>query len=163
MNEIETILRDIEAARDLGAAGVVTGALTPEGRIAVAEMRAFVQAADGLPVTFHRAFDAVTDRGRGLEELIDIGVTRILTSGGKPAALEGSDVIAELVDRARGRILIMAGGGIRASNAREIIERTGVSEVHSRFIDESRMRRLVEQIRPPVPVPGIRNIPADSV
>jgi copper homeostasis protein len=147
VNEIETILADIGAARDLGAAGVVTGALTPEGRIAVAETRAFVQAADGLPVTFHRAFDAAFDRWRGLEELIDIGVTRILTSGGKPAALEGADEIAELVDRARGRIVITAGGGIRASNVLEIIERTGVSEVHSRFIDESRMRRLVERAR----------------
>jgi copper homeostasis protein len=145
VNEIETILADIESARDLGAAGVVAGALTPEGHIAVAETRAFVQAADGLPVTFHRAFDAVVDRWRALEELIDIGVTRILTSGGKPTALDGADVLAELVDRARERIVIMAGGGIRANNVREVIERTGVSEVHSRFVDESKMLRLTER------------------
>jgi copper homeostasis protein len=125
--------------------------LTPEGHVAVAETRAFVKAANGLPVTFHRAIDALIDRWRGLEELNDIAETRILTSGGKTTALEGADVIAELVDRARGRIVIMAGGGIRASNVRDVIERTGVSEVHSRFIDESRMRRLVEQIRYPVP------------
>jgi copper homeostasis protein len=147
VEEIETILEDIEATHDVEVDGIVTGALTGEGRIAVAETRAFVEAAGGLPVTFHRAFDAVADPTRALEELIDIGVRRVLTSGGKFTALDGADVIAKLVDQARDRITIVAGGGIRESNVREVIERGRVKEVHSRFIDEAGMRRLVERAR----------------
>jgi copper homeostasis protein len=147
--EIETILEDIETARDLGAAGIVAGALTAQGGIAVAETRAFVQAAAGLPVTFHRAFDAVSDLWRALEELIEIGVNRILTSGAKPTALEGAGVIAELVDRAGKKITIVAGGGVREGNVRELIDRTRVTEVHSRFIDEAGMRRIVDRARVP--------------
>jgi copper homeostasis protein len=147
VGEIETILEDIEAARDLGVDGIVTGALTVKGRIAVAETRAFVEAASGLPVTFHRAFDAAVDPLQSLEELIDIGVHRVLTSGGKSTALDGADVIAELVDHARDRITIVAGGGVRESNVREVIERTSVKELHSRFIDEAGMRRLVDRAR----------------
>ncbi|HEY3745423.1 MAG TPA: copper homeostasis protein CutC [Gemmatimonadaceae bacterium] len=144
VEEIETVLEDIEAARDLGVDGIVTGALTAEGRIAVAETRAFVEAAGGLPVTFHRAFDMVADPSQALEELVDIGVRRVLTSGGKSTALEGVGVIAKLVEQARDRITIVAGSGIRRNNVREVIERARVKEVHSRFIDEPRMHRLVE-------------------
>jgi copper homeostasis protein len=145
VEEIETILEDIEAARELGVDGIVTGALTPEDCIAVAETRAFVVAAGGLPVTFHRAFDMVADPSQALEELIDIGVQRILTSGRKSTALDGADVIAKLVDQAGDRITIVAGGGIRESNVREVIERCRVKEVHSRFIDESGMQRIVDR------------------
>ena len=144
---MEKILIDIEVARALGVTGVVAGALTPEGRIAVSDTRAFVEAADGLPVTFHRAFDVVSDRARAIEELIEIGVSRILTSGGKPTALEGADVIARLVDQARDRITIVAGGRIRENNVREVITRTRVTEVHSRFIDEPAMHRLTDLAR----------------
>ena len=146
VEEIETILGDIEAARDLGVDGIVTGALTADGRIAVAEMRAFVEAAGGLAVTFHRAFDMVADPSQALEELVGAGVRRILTSGGKSTALDGADAIAKLVDQARDRVTIVAGGGIRESNVREVIERTRVREVHSRFIDETGMRRLVDRV-----------------
>jgi copper homeostasis protein len=147
VEEIETILEDIEGAREFGVDGIVTGCLTPEGRIALAETRAFVETAGRLPVTFHRAFDVVGDPSQALEELIDIGVRRILTSGGKSTALDGVDAIAKLVDQAGDRITIVAGGGIREDNVREVIERAHVKEVHSRFIDEGGMRRLVEQIR----------------
>jgi copper homeostasis protein len=147
VEEIETILGDVEAARDLGADGIVVGALTADGRIAVAETRAFVETAGGLPVTFHRAFDMVADPSQALEELIGVGVRRILTSGGKSTAVEGAEVIAKLVDQARDRITIVAGGGIRESNVREVIERARVKEVHSRFIDEAGMHRLAELAR----------------
>lgn len=147
VEEIGAILGDIEVARGLGVDGIVAGALTAGGRIAVAETRAFVEAAGGLPVTFHRAFDIVDDPSEALEELIDIGVRRILTSGGESTALEGADVIAKLVDQARDRITIVAGGGIRETNVREVIQRTRVREIHSRFIDEALMRRLVDRAR----------------
>jgi copper homeostasis protein len=145
--EIETILEDIEAARNLGVDGIVAGALTAEGRIAVAETRAFVEAAGGLPVTFHRAFDVVVEPSQALEELIDIGVRRILTSGGKSTALDGADAIVKLVDQAGDRIAIVAGGGIRENNVREVIERGRVKEVHSRFVDERGMLRLTALTR----------------
>jgi copper homeostasis protein len=145
--EIETILGDIEVARDCEVDGIVAGALTTEGRIAVAETRAFVEAAGGLPVTFHRAFDMVTDPSQALEVLIETGVRRILTSGGKATALDGADFIAKLVNQAGDRITIVAGGGIRESNVREVIERGHVKEVHSRFTDESRMIRLTALAR----------------
>ena len=154
VEEIETILEDIEAARELGVDGIVTGALTPEGRIAVAETRAFVEAAGVLPVTFHRAFDVVADPSRALEELINIGVHRVLTSGGKSTALDGVNVIAKLVEQAGGRIIVVAGGGIRESNVREVIERTLVKEVHSRFVDEGGMQRLVESATRYPNIPG---------
>jgi copper homeostasis protein len=146
VEEIETILGDIEVARDIGVDGIVAGALTAEGRIAVAETRAFVETAGGLPVTFHRAFDVVAEQSHALDELIDVGVRRILTSGGKSTALDGAAAIARLVDQAGDRITIVAGGGIRESNVRAVIERTRVTEVHSRFIDEVGMHRLADAI-----------------
>jgi copper homeostasis protein len=75
--------------------------------------------------------------------LIDAGVSRVLTSGGAPTALEGVDTIARLVDQADGRIIIMAGGGIRGHNVRQVIARSGVTEIHARMIDEAGMRTLV--------------------
>jgi copper homeostasis protein len=147
VEEIETILDDIEVAREREVDGIVAGALTTKGRIAVAETRAFVEAADGLPVTFHRAFDIVADPSQALEELIAIGVRRILTSGGKSTALDGADVIAKLVAEADDRITIVAGGGIREGNVRDVIERAHIKEIHSRFIDEPGMLRLIELAR----------------
>jgi copper homeostasis protein len=142
-NELEAMLRDAGLAGAAGVAGIVTGALRPDGRIDATATRAMVAAADGVPVTFHRAFDGVADKAAALEMLIDAGVARILTSGGAPTALEGAGTIAALVRQAAGRISIVAGGGIRAHNVRETIARTGVREVHSRFIDADGMRQLV--------------------
>jgi copper homeostasis protein len=110
-------------------------------------MTALRRAADGLPVTFHRAFDSSSDPSQALEMLIDLGVSRVLTSGGAPTAIQGSDVIARLVDKADDRIVVMAGGGIREHNVREVIARTGVAEVHGRMIDEVQMRALVSLAR----------------
>jgi copper homeostasis protein len=142
-DEIEVMKRDVELARSEGAAGVVTGALDDKGRVEIATTRALIKAAGGLPVTFHRAFDAVADLSEALEMLIDAGATRVLTSGGANTALEGAQTIARLVEQSNGRIIIVAGGGIREHNVREVIALTGVFEVHARLIDEARMRELV--------------------
>jgi copper homeostasis protein len=141
--EIEAMRRDVEIARSEGAAGIVTGALGGSGRVDVATIRMLVDAAGGLPVTFHRAFDAVTDSAGALEMLIEAGVSRVLTSGGANTALEGVDTIARLVEQSNGRIIIVAGGGIREHNAREVIARSGVTEIHARLIDEAGMTALV--------------------
>jgi len=125
--------RDIELARQQGAQGIVIGVLDEDGGIDVATTRELVAAATGLPVTFHRAFDYTSNLSEALEQLIDAGISRVLTSGGAATALDGADVILRLVDQARGRVAVMAGGGIREHNVREVIGRTGVNEVHARI------------------------------
>jgi len=142
-DEIEVMKRDIGIARSGNVAGIVTGALDDKGEVASATIRSLIEAAGGLPVTFHRAFDAARDLPEALEMLIDAGVSRVLTSGGASTALEGADTIARLVDQAKGRIIIVAGGGIRGHNVRQVIARTGVTEIHARMIDEAGMRMLV--------------------
>lgn len=142
-DDIDVMKQDVDFARSEGADGIVTGALDDTGRVEIAATRALIAAAGGLPVTFHRAFDAASDLSDALEMLVAAGVSRVLTSGGANTAIEGADTIARLVDQANGRIIIVAGGGIREHNVREIIARTGVTEIHSRLIDEARMRALV--------------------
>ena len=145
--EFEDMIRDIERAASLGIAGIVTGTLTTQGRVDVARTRALVKAASGLPVTFHRAIDSAANLPAALEEAIDSGASRVLTSGGAPTALEGAEVIAALVDRAGSRISIVAGGGIREHNVRDVIARTGVREVHARLVGEAQIRGLVDQVK----------------
>ena len=144
--EIDTMSRDIELAANIGIAGIVTGALTPHGQLHAEHTRSLLNAAGGLPVTFHRAFDVVPEPLTALERLIDLDVSRVLTSGGAATAAEGADAIAALVDRTRGRLAIIAGGGIREHNARDVIARTGVGEIHTRFIDEASLRDLVDLV-----------------
>jgi copper homeostasis protein len=98
-------------------------------------------------VTFHRAIDSVVNLPAALEEAIEAGASRVLTSGGAATAVEGVDLIAALVGQARGRITVIAGGGIREHNVRDVIARTGVREVHARLIDEGQMRGLVDVAR----------------
>lgn len=146
-DEIDLMSRDIETAGIIGVAGIVTGVLTSDYAIDVEQTRALVKAAAGLPVTFHRAFDATRNKSDALEQLIDLGVTRVLTSGGATTAMEGADVIAALVDQAQDRIAIIAGGGIREHNASDVIARTRVREVHTRFVGEARLRELVDVVK----------------
>ena len=130
--EVGVMRLDIEAARMLGADGVVCGALSDDGQVQVEQTHALVAAAGSLPVTFHRAFDAARDRDAALESLMQLGVTRVLTSGGAASALDGVSGIASLVRRAAGQIEIMAGGGVREETVQEIVHRAGVREVHVR-------------------------------
>lgn len=146
-DEIAQMKRDLDTATSIGIAGIVTGALTSDRRVDVEQTRALVKAAGGLPFTFHRAFDAAIDMPDALEQLIDLGVTRVLTSGGAPTALEGAEVIAALVNQARDRITVVAGGGIREHNVTDVIGRTGVREVHARLVNEARMRELIDVVR----------------
>ncbi len=132
-DEVDVMKRDIDVARQHGGAGIVIGALDRNGRVDVATIRELVEACSGLPVTFHRAVDFTPDLAKALEELIEVGVNRVLTSGGAATALEGVDVIARLVNQASDRITVMAGGGIREHNVREIVARTQVREIHARI------------------------------
>jgi copper homeostasis protein len=124
--------RDVTSAVALGAAGIVTGALTHTGDVDEPRMRELVEAAGAVPVTFHRAFDVCRDRGAALDTLARLGVRRVLTSGGAATALEGADEIRRLVRQANGHLTIVAGGGINELNARQLVEATGVREIHVR-------------------------------
>lgn len=146
-DEFDVMIRDIELAGRMGVAGIVTGALTPDGRVDAERMRTLVKAAAGLPVTFHRAIDFAMNLPAALEEAIEAGASRVLTSGGAATALEGVDLIATLVDQARKRITIIAGGGIREHNVRDVLARTGVREVHARLVDEVQMRGLIDVVK----------------
>lgn len=112
--------------------GVVVGALTPEGRVDREVTARLVSAAGGAPVTFHKAFDGCADQLTALEDLVDLGVGRVLTSGGRPTALQGAERLRELVTRAAGRISVLAGGGVRADHVAGLVADTGVTEVHLR-------------------------------
>jgi copper homeostasis protein len=141
-DEIGQTHRDIEEVIAAGADGVVVGALTPNNEIDLSAVREFVAAAGDVPVTFHRAFDQIPDPARALQTLIDAGVQRVLTAGGSGTALEGAAVLKSLVDQAGDRIVILAGGKVRGHNARELIERTGVRELHARC--ESNSAQIAE-------------------
>jgi copper homeostasis protein len=131
--EIGLMLYDTVLAVALGVHGLATGALRADYTIDVDPLKSLVAVANGLPVTFHRAFDFTPDLPTALEQLIDCGVKRVLTSGGARTGLEGADTIARLVELAGDRITVVAGGGVREDNVREIIARAGVTEVHARI------------------------------
>lgn len=128
--ETDLILRDIELADQFGAHAVVVGFLTPEGDIDTEKTRRAVQAANGIQVTFHRAFDECHNPYEALEQIIDCGCSHLLTSGCKPTAWEGRDTLQQLVQQAQGRIHIIAASGVVPSNAASIVSATGVDAVH---------------------------------
>jgi copper homeostasis protein len=130
MEEFETMRCDIVAAKKLGADGVVLGILDVHGHVDIERTRQLIELARPLNATFHRAVDMSADLFRALEDISATGADRLLTSGGEPAAVQAVDTIARLVKAARGRVAIMAGGGIDKRNAASIIEQTGVREIH---------------------------------
>lgn len=131
-SEIGVMRLDVEAAKMLGADGVVIGALTKDAGIDSDTVETLVAAAGRLPVTFHRAFDLIRDQEQGLEELMRLKVSRVLTSGGASTAIDGVERIASLVNRGSRQITVMAGGGVREETIQEIVHRSGVTEVHVR-------------------------------
>jgi len=131
-HDVAVMLGDIKDAKAAGAPGVVFGALKVDGQVDRAIMAALIAAARPMTVGFHRAFDQVSDQNAALETLIDLGVAVVLTSGGAALALDGAPRLRELVDQARGRIDILAGGGITPSNVVALIERSGVRHVHGK-------------------------------
>lgn len=146
--ETRTMRAQVARARALGAHGIVTGALTEAGTVAEQAMRALVEAAMPLPTTFHRAFDATIDREASLEVLIPLGVKRVLTSGGAPTAAQGAAEIARLVRLAAGRLIVVAGGSIRAPNAAALVAATGATELHAHVTSVEQVAQLVRAVTP---------------
>lgn len=146
--EVEAMLGAIAQARQLGASGIVTGALEDDGGIDRAAMRRLVEASRPLPVTFHKAFDVLADLAGALELLVGLGVDRVLTSGGAPTAAAGTAALARLVRQAGDRIVIVAGGGVSGAGVRQLVRETGISEVHARCeADGARIRGIVDALR----------------
>ncbi len=128
--EEEVMLADIREARRSGADGVVIGALSNGQRIHRARTERLVAAAGTMACTFHRAFDVTPDLDASIALLVELGVSRVLTSGGAATAIEGSATLALLQSRWGERITLLAGGGVRAGNVRQLVTETGVREVH---------------------------------
>lgn len=129
-DELEEMVHDIRIAKELGADGLVFGCLTKEGNVDKEAMSILMEAAEGLPVTFHRAFDHSADPMQALEDIIDLGCARILTSGCRPTAMQGADLLGELVKAAGERIMIMPGCGVNEGNIAEIARLSGAREFH---------------------------------
>ena len=128
--EIEEMLIDIQAAREVGADGLVFGCLNEDGSVDTDVMKRLMEAACGCPVTFHRAFDHTCDPFKALEDIIALGCSRILTSGCSPTAYQGAELIGRLVEKAGDRIIIMPGCGINENNIAEIARLSGAREFH---------------------------------
>lgn len=140
--EHQTMLNDIEMAKKIGVDGVVFGSLTADGEINIQRNKELVNAAKGMNITFHRAFDMCKDPLKSLEQIISLGCDTLLTSGQQPTAIEGVSLLKQLVEIANNRITIMPGSGINEDNIASIANQTGASVFHfsAREAIESKMK-----------------------
>jgi copper homeostasis protein len=129
--EFDTILSDIAFCREQGIPGIVIGFLKEDLSVDVDKCRRALKEAGPMQVTFHRAFDRCKDWQVALEQIIDCGFHRILTSGQQPTAPQGADTLAAVVKHAQGRITILAGSGVGSDNVADLIRHTHVDEVHA--------------------------------
>lgn len=141
-DEFEIMKTDIQVCKELGCDGVVFGILKEDATVDKIRCKILVQLAYPMSVTFHRAFDRVTDYSQALEDVIECGFERILTSGFYPTAIEGAENLKKLIQVADERIIIMPGSGIRSSNIKELMEITNAVEFHSsaRKMENSSMK-----------------------
>ena len=130
-DEFEIMKADVQLCKDLGCDGVVTGMLNADATIDKKRTAVLVNLAYPMSVTFHRAFDRVTEPEKALEEVIETGCERILTSGFHPTAAEGAENLKKLIRLADERIIIMPGSGVRSENIISLAENTGAVEFHS--------------------------------
>lgn len=140
--EAETMLEDIRTARKAGADGLVFGCLTPEGNIDLALMQKLMEASGDTPVTFHRAFDHCQNPYRALDELVSLGVTRILTSGQQSTAPQGASLLKDLQVYAKERIILLAGCGVNETNIRKLAQDTSIREFHFSAREQVKSRML---------------------
>jgi copper homeostasis protein len=153
-SEIEEMKEAILFCKASGIDGVVFGILDADGNVDTEKCKELVALASPMKTTFHRAFDVVKNPTDAIEDIIACGFSRILTSGQKPSALAGADLISSLIRKAKDRIIILPGGGIRSSNISEIKEKTGAKEFHSAALntetmiaDENEIRKLKSILR----------------
>ncbi|WP_111685035.1 copper homeostasis protein CutC [Winogradskyella tangerina] len=129
-DEFEIMKKDIELCKELGCHGIVSGVLNPEGTIDLKRTKALIELSQPLPFTFHRAFDEIEDSEKAIEQLIDLGANRVLTSGKRQTAMEGIELLKALKMLVENRITIMPGSGINRTNA-SAFKKAGFEEIHA--------------------------------
>jgi copper homeostasis protein len=139
--ELAAMAHDIEAAKALGASGVVLGVLTDEGTVDADRTAELIRVARPMTVTFHKAIDQTRQTSEALDTLIALGIDRVLTSGARASALEGLDRLAQMVSQSAGRITIMAGGRLASDHITTILDRARVREIHLGSAVTKRVRR----------------------
>lgn len=128
--EFEIIRRDVKMFREAGADGVVIGVLTPDGQLDVERMAILMEEAKGMSVTLHRAFDVCADPMKALQQAKELKIDTVLTSGQKNTALEGAELLKELVKQAGNEIDILIGSGVKDSVIQSLASSTGATSFH---------------------------------
>ena len=151
--EFELMKNDIAIAKRCGADGIVFGILNADGTVDTERTRMLVDLAKPMSVTFHRAFDVAREPFKALEDIIECGVNRLLTSGQQASAIEGIGVIGKLVKQAGNHLIIMPGAGIHEGNVNTILARSGAKEIHigtgatrNSVVDKENIRKILTQI-----------------
>jgi copper homeostasis protein len=157
--DFRVMQRDTDLALQHGADGIVLGILTEDGRVDAERCRLLVRQAGKAEVVFHRAFDVTPDPFAALEQLIDLGFRRLMTSGQEETAYNGAGRIAELIERAAGRIEILPAGGINRFTVADVVARTGCTQVHASL--RSRREDRSVAARPQVSFGGPIRMPED--
>jgi copper homeostasis protein len=147
--EFRVIQRDLEVMLAHGAAGVVLGVLKADGTVDVPRCSQLVAQAGGRPVVFHRAFDLTPEPATAMEQLIDLGFCRIMTSGQAETALHGAECITGLLRQAAGRIEVLPAGGVNPATAADVVARTGCNQIHAglRALHQDRPIRCRQAVR----------------
>ena len=135
-SEFEQMKSEIEAIKKLGVNGFVFGILKDDNTINIEQNKVLVELANPFPCTFHRAFDAISDYEKAVEDVISCGFSTILTSGTFPNVMEGKEVLKQLVKQANNRIEIMPGGGLRSTNISALDEMVNANWYHSSAITD---------------------------
>lgn len=143
--DFQIIKQDALFCKQIGCDGVIIGFLNNDGTVNKAWTSEIVEAVYPLEVTFHRAFDRSRDAFEALEAIIEAGCQRILSSGLQPTAMQGINIIQQLVAKAQDRIVIMPGSGVRADNIKELADKTGAIEFHSSLKTTTKSAMLYRQ------------------
>lgn len=153
--EQDVLKEEVQMFRELGADGIVIGSLNPDGTLNLEQMEELVHLAGDMKVTMHRAFDVCLDPFKAMEQCIQMGIDTILTSGQKASAWEGRALLAELTEKAEGKIEILAGAGIGPGSIADLAAFTGVRSFHmsGKTVKESRMQFRREGV--PMGLPGL--------
>ncbi len=130
-HEIEMMLRDIYHIKQIGATGVVFGALNENGEVHMEHMKALMKETKGMEATFHRGIDQTREPFEALDAIMSLGMNRVLTTGQKNNVVEGAETLSKMKEFAKGRVTIMAGGGVKPDIIEDVIRRSGVDEIHA--------------------------------
>jgi len=155
--EFDIMKRDILAAQSLGADGVVIGILKPDGTIDVERCSVLVDLARPLSITFHRAFDMSRDLFRAFDDVLKLGVDRLLTSGGRQTAMDGAEVISQLVRQAGEGLILMPGSGIKPDNITTLIQKTRAREFH--LSGQKKIGSVMTYKNPLINMGGVPGVP----